>query len=88
MDNKSSAKYKRVIIEKWGPQYQLVPPYMYFRNAVKRAIHTFKAHFLATLAGTCAQLPIFLWDHLLEQAELTLNLMRQATADTRKSSWE
>ena len=29
-----------------------------------------------------------LWDQILEQAELTLNLMRQATADPIKSAWE
>ena len=33
-------------------------------------------------------IPIFLWDQLLEQAELTLDLLRQDTADTSKSSWE
>ena len=84
--NKASTEYKRVITEEWGSQYQLVPPDMHHRNAAKCSIRTFKANFLATLAGTCAQLPNFLWDQFLEQAEITLNLMRQATADPRKSA--
>ena len=66
MDNESSTEYKRVITEDWGSRYQLVPLDMHRRNAAERAIHTFKAHFLATLAGTCAKPPNFLWDQLLE----------------------
>ena len=61
---------------------------MHLRNASERDIRTFKSHFLTTLAGTCAQLPNFLWDQLLEQAELTMNLMRQDTSDPNKSAWE
>ena len=33
-------------------------------------------------------IPNFLWDQLLEQAELTLNLFRQATYNTSKPAWE
>ena len=55
LDNESSAEYKRFITEEWVSQYQLVPPDMNHRNAAKRAIRTFKAHFLATLAGTVEQ---------------------------------
>ena len=61
---------------------------MYSHNAAERAIRTCKAHFLSTLAGMCAQLPKKLWDQLLEHNELTLNIMRQATAYPRKSAWE
>ena len=61
---------------------------MHRRNAAERAICTFKAHFLSTLVGICAQFHNVLWDHLLEQAEIILNIMRQATANPRKSAWE
>ena len=60
---------------------------MHHRNAAERAICTFKAHFMVTLEESCAQFPKILWNQLLEQAELTLNLMRQATSDPRKSAW-
>ena len=42
---------------------------------------------MVTFAGTCAKFTKCLWDQLLEQAGLTLNPMRQATADTSKSAW-
>ena len=61
---------------------------MHHQNAAKRAIRTFKAHFLTTLAGTCAQFPNVLWDQLLEQADPTLNIMHQATANPTKAAWE
>ena len=51
--------------ERWGVKYQLVPPHMHRYNAAKRAIHTFKAHFLAILEGAGADSPIYLWDLLL-----------------------
>ena len=66
LDNEASTEYKWFITEYWGSRYQLFPPDMHSHNAAECDIHTFKAHFLATLVGTCAQFPKFLWDHLLE----------------------
>jgi hypothetical protein len=62
--------------KKWGVTYQLVPPDMHRRNAAERAIRTFKAHFLGILTGVSGDFPRHLWDLLLTQAELTLNLLR------------
>jgi hypothetical protein len=61
---------------------------MHRRNWAERAIRTFKDHFLAILAGVDAAFPPYLWDLLLPQAELTLNLLRQATLNPRISAWE
>ena len=88
LDNKASTEYKRFIAKNWGSRYQLVPPNIHRCNAAKRAICKFKAHFLATLAGTCAKSPNFLWDQHLEQDELNLNMMRQTTADPIKPAWD
>ena len=85
-DKEASTKSKRVITEYEGSRYQLVPLGMHRRNVAERGKLTFKAHFMATLARTCAQFPNVLGDQILEQAELTLNLMCQATADPRKSA--
>ena len=41
---------------------------------------TFKAHFIAILAGLPASFPIRLWCELLPQAELTLNMLRPSHA--------
>ncbi|KAL7542214.1 LOW QUALITY PROTEIN: hypothetical protein ACHAWF_015700 [Thalassiosira exigua] len=42
------------------------------------AIKAFKNHFIAILAGVDPSFPLVLWDRLLPQAELTLNLLRQS----------
>ena len=74
--------------EKWGVTYQLVPPDLHRRNAAERAIRTVKAHFLAILAGVAIDFPRHLWDLLLPQTELTLNLLRQSTSNPEISAWE
>ena len=66
LDNEVSAEYRRVITETWNAKYQLVPPDVHRRNTAERAIRTFKAHFIAILAGVDVTFPAFLWDQLLE----------------------
>jgi hypothetical protein len=56
-------------------EYQLVPPHCHRRNAAERAICTFKEHFVAGLASVDPEFPLHLWDRLLPQAEMTLNLL-------------
>jgi hypothetical protein len=56
--------------------YQLVPPHCHRRNADERAIRTFKEHFLAGMESVDPDFPMHLWDRLLPQAEITLNLLR------------
>jgi hypothetical protein len=75
LDNKASAAYKHAITFTWQAKFQLVPPDMHCRNHAERAIRTFKAHFLSILAGVDPTFPPYLWDLLLPQAELTLNLL-------------
>jgi hypothetical protein len=79
LDNKASAAYKEAITFKWNATFQLIPPGMHHRNWAEHAICTFKDHFLAILAGVNSAFPPYLWDLLLPQAKLTLNLLRQAT---------
>jgi hypothetical protein len=56
--------------------YQLVPPHCHRCNATERAIRTFKEHFVAGLSSVDPAFPLNLWDRLLPQAEITLNLLR------------
>jgi hypothetical protein len=88
LDNEASEEYKTAITEKWGCKFQLVPPDVHRRNVAERAIRTFKAHFLSVLAGVADSFPNYLWDHLLPQTELTLNLLRQSTLAPKMSAWE
>jgi hypothetical protein len=59
-------------------EYQLVPPHDHQQNLAKKAIQTFKDHFIAILCGTDKAFPLNLWDRLLPQAEHTLNMLRPA----------
>ena len=65
-----------------------MPPDVHRRNAVERAIRSFKAHFLAILSGVDSALPRSLWDTILSQTELTLSLLHQATLAPDMSAWE
>jgi hypothetical protein len=56
--------------------YQLVPPHCHRRNAAVRATRKFKEHFVAGLSLVEPSFPMYLWDRLLPQAEITLNLLR------------
>ncbi len=77
LDNKASAAYKAEI--KKNCELQLVPPDNHQRNLAERAIQTFKSHFkVAILAGVAENFPMNLWDRLLPQTVLTLNLLRQS----------
>ena len=86
LDNKASAEYKRAITKKWNANYQLVPPNTHWSNAAERVISTFKANFLSILAGDAPDFLRNLWDLLLPQTELTLNLFRQATLNPTRSA--
>jgi hypothetical protein len=56
--------------------YQLAPPHCHRRNTAERAIRTFKEHVVAGLSSVDPSFPMHLWDRLLRQAEITLNLLR------------
>jgi hypothetical protein len=68
-------------------KYQLATPGQHRANAAERAIQTFKNHFIAGLCTTDPHFPIHLWDRLLEQATLTLNLMRGSRINPKHSAW-
>jgi hypothetical protein len=75
LDNEASAALKNVFTEH-DIAYQLVPPHCHRRNASERAIRTVKEHFVAGLSSVYPSFPLHLWDRLLPQAEITLNLLR------------
>jgi hypothetical protein len=55
---------------------QLVPTHFHRRNAAERAIRTFKEQFVSGLSSVDPAFPLYLWDRLLLQAEITLNLLQ------------
>ena len=67
--------------------FQLAPPYIHRRNAAECAIRTFKDHLLAGLASLDPNFPMHLWDRLLLQATITLNLLRPSRLNPKLSAY-
>ena len=64
-----------------------MPPGNHQRNAAERAIRTFKNHFIAGLCSLDPQFPLHLWDCLVPQAEISLNLLRGSRLNPKLSTW-
>ena len=85
MDNKASAALKAAL-RKHKVKYQLAPLHLHRQNAAERAIQTFKAHLIV---GLCSIDPDYLateWNCLLEQAEITINLLRACRINPKISA--
>jgi hypothetical protein len=75
MDNEASAALKKYFMEK-EMNYQLATPHCHRTSAAERAIITFKDHFKSGLDTVDPYFLTHIWDRLLLQAEITLNLLR------------
>jgi hypothetical protein len=64
----------------------LVPPHVHRRNSAERAIRTWKNHFVAGICSTNTAFPLHLWDRLIDQATITLNLLRPARRNPKMSA--
>eukprot|EP00804_Cyclotella_cryptica_P008989 CCRYP_003095-RA/>CCRYP_003095-RA protein AED:0.22 eAED:0.22 QI:0/0/0/1/1/1/7/0/754 len=87
LDNEISNAMKTLITDKYKMTYELVPPGCHRRNAAEVAIRNSKSHFLSILAGVADNFPMKLWDQLLPQAEITINLLRQSNATLTVSAY-
>ena len=75
LDNETSQLLEAYLQEK-EISYQYVPPDNHRSNRAERAIQDVKNHLLAGLSTTHKDFPAYLWEDLLPQAELTLNMLR------------
>ena len=64
-----------------------MPPNIHRRNSAERAVRKFKNHFLAGLASINPSFSDTQWDQLLEQAEITLNLLRALHVNPKLSAY-
>jgi hypothetical protein len=85
LDNEVSGLLQE-FMEQEDIDYQLVPPRLHRRNAAERALRTFKNHFIAGLCTTDPKFPLILWDHILPQALITLNLLQTSRINPRLSA--
>ena len=88
LDNEASKTYAKLIQNNNETKIQFVPPNMHRRNIAERAIRTFKAHFIAGLCSTHKDFPLNLWDRLLPQATMTLNMLRPSNENPTVSAHE
>lgn len=85
LDNECSRELKLSFKEE-AITFQLLPPYVHRRNSAERAIQTWKGHFLSGLATSNPKFPVHQWDRLINQSNITLNLLRSSRIHAHLSS--
>jgi hypothetical protein len=85
LDNEAS-KLLKTYLHQQDITFQLVPPYSHRRNSAERAIRSFKDHLIAGLCSTDKSFPMHLWDILLPQAVITLNMLRTSRINPKLSA--
>jgi hypothetical protein len=80
MDNEISKTMKNLFRDECKLTLELVPPGCHRCNAAEVAIRNFKSYFFSILTWVADNFPPSLWDRLLPQTEITLNLLCQSNA--------
>jgi hypothetical protein len=85
LDNEASKLLKDYLYHQ-DITFQLVPPYSHRCNSAERAIRSFKDHLIAVLCSTYKSFPMHLWDRILPQAVITLNMLRTSRTNPKPSA--
>jgi hypothetical protein len=85
LENEAS-KLLKAYLHQQDITFQLVPPYSHRRNSAQGAIRSFKDHLIAGLCSTDKYFPMHLWDRLLPQAVMTLNMLRTSRINPKLSA--
>jgi hypothetical protein len=85
LDNEAS-KLLKTYLHQQDITFQLVPPYSHRRNSAERPIGSFKDHLIAGLCSTAKSFPMHLWDILLPQAVITLNMLGTSRINPKLSA--
>jgi hypothetical protein len=75
LENEASTELKSYFKED-DVEDQLVPPHCHRHNVAENVIRTFKDNFGLGMASAYHDFPLHLWDRILPQAEITLDLLR------------
>jgi hypothetical protein len=86
LENDASLALRYYLTEQ-GTDYQLAPPHIHWRNNAERAIQTFKNHFVSRICSVDPNFPLKLWDKLLPQSTITLNLLRKSRIKPRMPAY-
>ena len=87
MDNECSKLVKTFIENKNNVALQFVEPHEHRVDADERSIQTFKNHFVSGLCTVNKLLPMQLWCELLQQAEISINLLRSLRKNPKLSAY-
>jgi hypothetical protein len=85
LDNEASKFLKNYLYQQ-DITFQLVPPYSHIRNSAELAIRSFKDNLIAGLCSTDKSFPMHLWDRILPQAVMTLNMLRISRLNPKLSA--
>jgi hypothetical protein len=85
LDNEASKLLKDYLYHQ-DIAFQLVPPHSHRQNSAERAIRSFKDHLIAGLCSTDKSFPMHLWDRILPQAVITLNMLRTSRINPKLSA--
>jgi len=87
LDNETSASLEKYCKDN-SIALQYVAPHQHRANCAERAIRTFKNHFIAMLSVTDPEFPLDQWDLLLQQAEMTVNMLRGSNVNPYISAYQ
>jgi hypothetical protein len=85
LDHKCSTIFQEYLVQQ-DIAFPLVPPGIHCAKSAKRAIRTFMNHLLVGICSTDPDFPMSLWDRLLPQAIITLNLLRGSRINPKLSA--
>jgi hypothetical protein len=84
--NNEASKLLKTYLHQQNITFQLVPPYSHRRNAAERAIRSFTDDLITGICSTDKSFPMHLWDILLPQAVITLNMLRTSRINPKLSA--
>lgn len=87
LDNETSRDVEELIADQQA-KIQYTPADTQRTNIAERCIRTWKNHFATIRAGAEASFPMYHWCRMLEQADITLNMMRPCTMNPKLSAFE
>ena len=67
-------------------EYELVPKGQHRRNIAEKAIQTWKATAIGVFSGMDPKCPLYLWDLMLPQIDMQVNLQRQSNTTPKISA--
>jgi hypothetical protein len=87
LDNETSNDLEHFFKHEAKIEFQYVPTTSHRRNKAERAMRTIKNHLTSMMATADPLFPEYLWDEMLLQAEITVNMLRPSANDMKKSAY-